>query len=108
MTPITPDLLECLAAQAVTTEVRLYDRLFTVEQPDAHETKDFKEFLNPGSLSVAKALAEPALSEARPGEAFQFERMGYFIADSEDSRPGAPVFNRTVTLKDAWAKTAAK
>ncbi len=92
------------AAQAVATEVRLYDRLFTVEQPDAHETKDFKEFLNPGSLAVAKALVEPALVEAKPGEAFQFERVGYFVADSEDSRPGAPVFNRTVTLKDAWTK----
>ena len=55
------------AAQAVTAEVRLYDRLFTVEQPDAHETKDFKEFLNPGSLAVAKALVEPALVKAKPG-----------------------------------------
>ena len=92
------------AAQAVPVEVRLYDRLFTVEQPDAHETKDFKEFLNPGSLAVAKALVEPALANAEPGEAFQFERVGYFVADAVDSRPGAPVFNRTVTLKDAWAK----
>ncbi len=94
------------ATQAVPVEVRLYDRLFTVEEPDAHETRDFKEFLNPASLAVTTAQAEPALREAKPGEAFQFERVGYFVADAEDSQPGVPVFNRTVTLKDAWAKVA--
>ena len=96
------------APQAVPAEVRLYDRLFTVEQPDTHETKDFKEFLNPGSLAVATAYVEPALQDAAPGTPFQFERVGYFVADSGDSKPGAPVFNRTVTLKDAWAKVAGK
>jgi glutaminyl-tRNA synthetase len=87
--------------------VRLYDRLFTVEEPDGHPDKDFKDFLNPNALETANALAEPALREAKAGEAFQFERVGYFVADEEDSKPGAPVFNRTVALKDTWARVAA-
>lgn len=82
-------------------EVRLYDRLFTAEEPDKDETRDFKDFLNPDSLRVTRARVEPALLEAQPGERFQFERIGYFVADAVDSKPGAPVFNRTVTLKDA-------
>ncbi len=96
------------AAQAVQAEVRLYDRLFTEEQPDAHETKDFKEFLNPNSLTVATAFVEPVLKEVAPGDHVQFERVGYFVADAKDSQPGKPVFNRTVTLKDTWAKSAGK
>ncbi|MCO5061108.1 MAG: glutamine--tRNA ligase/YqeY domain fusion protein [Kiritimatiellae bacterium] len=89
-------------------EARLYDRLFTIEQPDSQEGREFTEFLNPDSLKTVRAHAEPALAEAKPGEAFQFERIAYFVADSLDSKPGRPVFNRTVTLKDAWAKAAKK
>ncbi len=92
------------AAHAVATDVRLYDRLFTVEQPDKQE-QDFKTFLNPGSLEVLKGCQiEPSLAAAPPGARFQFERLGYFFADPKDSSPGAPVFNRTATLKDSWAK----
>jgi glutaminyl-tRNA synthetase len=93
--------LHWVPAAAARAEVRLYDRLFTEEQPDAHETKDFKEFLNPNSLTVSSALVEPALVNIAPGESVQFERVGYFVADAEDSQPGRPIFNRTVTLKDA-------
>lgn len=82
-------------------EVRLYDRLFRVPQPDAEKDVDFKTHLNPDSLQVVSALAEPGLLTAQPGTHFQFERIGYFYADP-NSRPGAPVFNRTVTLKDSW------
>jgi glutaminyl-tRNA synthetase len=92
------------AAQRVS--VRLYDRLFTVARPDVDpEGRDFKEFLNPASLDPREdARAEPALAGASPGDLFQFERLGYFVADREDSQPGAPVFNRVVTLRDSWAK----
>ena len=96
------------ARHAKPLEVRLYDRLFTVAEPQADETKSFLEFLNPDSLKVATAQAEPALAEATPGERVQFERIGYFCADMRHSKPGAPVFNRTVTLKDSYAKVAAK
>ena len=92
------------AARALRVEVRLYDRLFTVPDPMGDEAKDFVEFLNPDSLKVIMACAEPSLAEAAPGEKFQFERIGYFCADSRDSKPGKPVFNRTVTLKDSWTK----
>jgi glutaminyl-tRNA synthetase len=96
------------AAQAARAEVRLYDRLFTVERPDADASgRDFKEFLNPGSLEVRReCYVEPALAQAPPGHRVQFERLGYFIADRADSRPGRPVFNRIVTLRDTWAKAA--
>jgi glutaminyl-tRNA synthetase len=93
------------AAHAIDAEVRLYDRLFTVPEPDADG--DFKEFVNPHSLEVVQAKCEPALSEARPGERYQFERLGYFALDP-DSTAGKPVWNRTVTLKDTWAKEAGK
>ncbi len=87
-------------------EVRLYDRLFTVEVPDAAE--DVLSVVNPDSLAVARgARVEPALAAATPGERFQFLRLGYFFTDPRDSRPGAPVFNRTIALKDAWAARAA-
>jgi glutaminyl-tRNA synthetase len=95
------------AAHAVDAEVRLYDRLFTAEFPGAGDT-DFLTQLNPGSLEVVTgAKLEPSLASASGGARYQFERLGYFCADP-DTRPGAPVFNRTVTLKDAWAKIEAK
>jgi glutaminyl-tRNA synthetase len=89
------------AAKAVDAEVRLYDRLFTVPQPDADG--DFKSFLNPNSLEVVQAKCEASLAEADPGVRYQFERLGYFALDP-DSKPGRLVFNRTITLKDTWAK----
>ncbi len=88
-------------ADAAPVEVRLYDRLFDVPEPDADKDVDFKTHLNPDSLKTATALVEPSLLAAAPGDAYQFERIGYFAADP-DSKPGAPVFNRTVTLKDSW------
>lgn len=93
------------AKHAVNTEVRIYDRLFTVEDPSGDKDgRDFKEFLNPGSLQlITDAKLEPVILEAKAGEKFQFERKGYFCMDP-DSRPGFPVFNRTVTLKDSWEK----
>jgi len=90
------------AQHAVTAEVRLYDQLFTVAQPDVGD--DLDGILNPRSLEVLKGCRlEPALADAKPGDKFQFERNGYFCADP-DGQPGRPVFNRTVTLRDAWAK----
>jgi len=96
------------AAHAVPAEVRLYDRLFSTDNPmDVPEGGDFKDNLNPDSLTVIRALVEPGLANATPGMRCQFERMGYFCADP-DSAPGAPVFNRTATLRDTWAKIAQK
>ncbi len=93
------------ASRSMPVPVRLYDRLFTVEQPDA--AGDFLSVLNPDSLVVASgARVERALAEAAPGSRWQFLRQGYFFADPVDSRPGAPVFNRTITLKDTWATRA--
>jgi len=95
------------ARHAIDATVRLYDRLFTVETPDADagEDGDFTQFLNPGSLEIiANAKLEPSLKDAAPGSHWQFERVAYFHADPVDSKPGAPVFNRTVTLKDGWTK----
>ena len=89
---------------AVPARVRLYDRLYTDETPDAHEDRDFTAFLNPDSVRVAMgALVEPAAAEVPAGEVVQFLRKGYFAAD-RDGAPGRPVFNRTVTLKDGYAK----
>jgi glutaminyl-tRNA synthetase len=94
------------AAHAIDAEVRLYDRLFQSENPGAGD-RDFLADLNPHALDVIRgARLEPSLSSAPAGSNFQFERLGYFIVDP-DSRPGAPVFNRTVTLKDTWAKVQA-
>ena len=96
-------------AHALTSEVRLYDRLFSVEQPDAQGGADFKSFLNAKSLEVlSNCRLEPSLKQAQPGERFQFERLGYFCADSKESQLGQPVFNRTVTLRDGWAKDQQK
>jgi glutaminyl-tRNA synthetase len=94
------------APHAVDAEVRLYDRLFVKEDPnDIPDGKTFLDFINPESLKVLTGCkVEPMLGAAAPGGRFQFERMGYFCADVKDSRPGAPVFNRTVTLKDTWAR----
>jgi glutaminyl-tRNA synthetase len=98
------------AAHAVDAEVRLYDILFTVESPDnVPEGVDFVDTLNPDSLEVlTDSKLEPSLAAAAPGARYQFERLGYFCADAEDSKPGAPVFNRTVTLKDSWARIEKK
>ena len=88
---------------AYAAEVRLYDRLFKVENPGAGG-RDFIDDLNPESKRIITAQLEPALKDALPEDHFQFERHGYFVADRVDSKPGAPVFNRTVTLKDTWTK----
>jgi glutaminyl-tRNA synthetase len=91
------------APHAVDAEVRLYDTLFTVPKPD--EAPDFKSVINPQSLEIVRgAKVEPALAEAAPEEHVQFERVGYFVADWKDHRPGHPVFNRSVGLRDTWAK----
>jgi len=93
------------ATHAIGAEVRLYDRLFTVPEPDAGG--DFKSFINPHSLEVVTAKCEPALAKARPEERYQFERLGYFALDP-DSAHDKQVWNRTITLKDTWAKEAKK
>jgi glutaminyl-tRNA synthetase len=97
------------AAHAIDAEVRIYENLFTKENPgDVEEGRDFTVNLNPKSLEVIPhAKLEPSLANAAAGSRFQFERLGYFCADL-DSKPGAPVFNRTVALKDTWAKVEKK
>lgn len=94
------------ASEAVEAQVRLYDHLFNKENPDdATEGRNYLANLNPHSLVVVShAKLEPSLKDAAPGERFQLERHGYFCADARDSKPGKPVFNRTVSLKDTWAK----
>jgi glutaminyl-tRNA synthetase len=92
------------AKHAYKAEVRLYDRLFKTDSPGAGG-RDFLEDLNPESKRIITAQLEPALKQAAAEDRFQFERHGYFVADRVDSRPGSPVFNRAVTLKDSWAKT---
>ncbi len=89
-------------AHAVDAEVRLYDRLFTILNPNAVD--DFHSALNEGSLETVSAKLEPSLEDLPSGEVVQFERLGYFCRDSEDDTPDAPVFNRVVTLRDSWAK----
>ena len=92
------------APDAIEAEVRLYDRLFKDPDPAGHKDIDFKEFLNENSLKVLTGCKlEPSLKEAKEGDRFQFQRLGYFCVD-KDSKPGALVFNRTVGLKDTWAK----
>jgi glutaminyl-tRNA synthetase len=104
------------AEHAFDAEVRLYDRLFTVPEPDAASTGgsgatgtggDFKSFINPHSLEIVTAKCEPALKEAQPEQRYQFERLGYFALDS-DSTADKQVWNRTITLRDTWAKEAKK
>lgn len=92
------------ADHAMEAPVRLFDRLFSVEKPEADKERDFLDFVNPDSLAETTALCEPSLAGIEAGETCQFERIGYFCADSELSRPGRPVFNRTVGLRDSWAK----
>jgi glutaminyl-tRNA synthetase len=92
------------AAHSLPAEVRLYDRLFTQPNPEEGGA-DFQASLNPQSLEVLTSCrVEPSLAQAGPGSFCQFERLGYFCADARDSSPGALVFNRTVTLRDTWAK----
>ena len=91
------------AQHAQSAEVRLYDRLFTDAAPDSHKDTDFMEFINPNSLETITAFIEPTLASAKEGERFQFQRMGYFCVDS-DSTKEKLVFNRTVGLRDTWAK----
>jgi glutaminyl-tRNA synthetase len=92
---------------AITAEVREYDRLFMHEAPDSDKDKDFMEFLNPNSLNVRTGYLEPSLSDAKVGERFQFQRLGYFVVD-EDSTSEKLVFNKTVGLRDSWAKQKPK
>ncbi len=96
------------ANHAVPMEVRLYDNLFLVEQPDKDKDADFLEHLNPESLQICQAMGEPSLADAAPESRYQFERMGYFCADRHACRDGKLVFNRTVGLKDSWAKIQKK
>jgi glutaminyl-tRNA synthetase len=92
------------AKHAIPAEVRLYDRLFTVEAPDdVPEGADYKSNLNPDSLKIVTAMVEPYLKNAKVSDHYQFERVGYFSVDP-DATPDRPVFNRTVTLKDSWTK----
>jgi glutaminyl-tRNA synthetase len=94
------------ALHAIQCPVRIYDRLFVTANPDADKNIDFKDHLNPQSLTILEnCMLEPTLAKAQAGEQFQFERQGYFCADLNDSQPGAPIFNRTVTLKDSWLNT---
>ncbi len=95
------------AKHAVEAEVRVYDRLFNDEAPDGHKDKEFMEFLNPDSLEVITAYIEPSLKTAKIGDRFQFQRKGYFCIDN-DSSDGKLVFNRTVPLRDSWAKEEKK
>ncbi len=96
------------AKHAFDAEVRLYDRLFQVANPNsAPEGGSFLDHINPDSLTILPACkVEPSLKDAEPGLTLQFERRGYFCVDTRHSKPGAPVFNRTVSLRDSWAKIA--
>ena len=98
------------AAQAVQAEIRLYDHLFCKTNPEeSEEGRDFLSNLNPNSLEVlSDCRLEPALAGAAPGSHFQFLRLGYFTADLRDHNSGKPVFNRSVTLRDTWAKIEKK
>ncbi len=106
----TPEGVECRAAihwvsaeHGVEAEVRLYDRLFTAEDPDGVEG-GFLTVINPDSLKTIRAFVEPSLASAKPESVSQFERLGYFVADRLDHQPGKPVFNRTIALRDSWGK----
>lgn len=96
------------AAHAINAEVRLYDKLFTVPDPEVGEDgSDYKDYLNPNSLEIlTSSKVEPGLAKASPSERYQFLRMGYFCVDSKDSGNGKLVFNRIVPLKDSWAKVS--
>ncbi|NNE76205.1 MAG: glutamine--tRNA ligase, partial [Pricia sp.] len=92
---------------AIEAEVRLYDRLFTDESPDTHKDKDFMEFINPDSLDVVKGYLEPSMKSAQVGDRVQFQRLGYFCVDPDSSNQNL-VFNRTVGLRDTWARIRSK
>jgi len=94
------------AEHSIPAEVRLYDHLFVKENPnDLEAGKDFTDYINPKSLEILEdCRVEPSLTDTKPGDRFQFERLGYFCADAKESKPDALIFNRTVTLRDAWAK----
>lgn len=94
-------------AHAIEAEVRIYDRLFTHENPDGNKEVDFKEYINPNSLEIVKGYLEPSLKEAKAGDKFQFQRLGYFTMD-KDSTTENLVFNKTVGLRDTWAKVESK
>ncbi len=95
------------ARHAVPTEIRLYDRLFTVPDPDRDEDgRTYRDCMNPDSVRIVRGYVEPSAAQLAPESGIQFERLGYFCADRHDHRPNAPVFNRTVTLRDSWAKPA--
>jgi len=96
------------AAHAIEAEVRLYDRLFVKPNPDdTKDGSDFRDYLNPTSLELLRSCkVEPSLAGAVPGSRYQFERLGYFCVDSVDSTPEKLIFNRTVSLRDTWAKIA--
>jgi glutaminyl-tRNA synthetase len=93
------------AAEALQVEVRLYDRLFTEASPDTHKDKDFMEFVNPNSLEVITGYAEPSMKDLKVEDKVQFQRLGYFVVD-KDTTADKMVFNRTVPLRDSWAKLA--
>ncbi len=96
------------ASDSIEAEVRLYDRLLSEEAPPTGKDSDFLNAINPEALQVLTGCKlERSLGQASPGDRFQFERQGYFICD-EDSKPGSPVFNRIVTLKDSWARAQKK
>jgi len=92
---------------ALPAEIRIYDRLFTHENPDGDKEVDFKEYINPNSFEVITGYLEPGLKDAKAGEHYQFQRLGYFCVDP-DSTDGKPVFNKTVGLRDTWAKVESK
>ncbi|MEG3191124.1 glutamine--tRNA ligase/YqeY domain fusion protein [Lysobacter sp. D1-1-M9] len=95
------------ARHAVAAEIRLYDRLFSVADPDdTGDGKTYQDHLNPESRRIVTGYVEPSAAEVAPEQALQFERLGYFVADRRDYSPGAPVFNRSVTLRDTWASKA--
>ncbi len=96
------------ASHAINAQARLYDHLFLKEDPDEEKHVDFKSHLNPNSLKISSFLVEPSLTGAPSGSRYQFERLGYFCVDSVDSSDNALVFNRTVTLRDTWAKIRKK
>ena len=96
------------ADHAIPVEIRLYDRLFKIADPAGSED-DFTTLLNPDSLDILTAgFVESSLKDAMVGTRYQFERLGYFSVDTKDSRPGKPVFNRIVQLRDSWAKVSGK
>jgi glutaminyl-tRNA synthetase len=92
---------------AVEAEVRIYDRLFTHENPDGDKEVDFKNYINPNSLEIITGYVEPSLKTAQPEDKFQFQRLGYFCVDNDSSEEKL-VFNKTVGLRDTWAKVEAK